>query len=452
MKQNNKISSIKSKLYENNTLKKTLGIFLTIVVPVVSTVVTTVVGAYYNTEPLEAFLITIITLFFGFISWIVVTFLLKQINGARDSISDNETQEIQKLANIRESERCTHFTDVCSISRALAKPGLKIAFDEEKKSRYKLYTQNEFLKTIDGNDSNLILYTSDVVECEFSEEMMQSALVSKITNNHHLMWFRFDFNPQKKEVFNIDNPNITFEQIYSYNSNDKIDSLLLANYSFIFVEDKNTKVIYDGYIILAKSEGFIPLFYKMPRCMLLHLSQIVKDSMVKNILLKNKDGKEVNFIFKKIDKSYLNEVIELNKEIVNENISNDIFTPPTIEEINDSFDYDTVIGVFDKYKLVAFEILISRNDKSRNLTYLLMHSYDYDYISIDNVEVKKEYRGFSLEKNLLLFAEEMFPKHKYIAVVSIKNKYSYNNFKLLNYKVEKEVDIYNSKRLLVNKD
>ena len=96
-------------------------------------------------------------------------------------------------------------------------------------------------------------------------------------------------------------------------------------------------------------------------------------------------------------------------------------------------------------------IYIIRDDKERNLSYYIDRKYDANYVTIDNVEVKKEYRGYGLEKLLLDYAEEKYPDDQFVAVVSATNIHSYHNFMLAGYIDIKEVDIYSSKRRLVIK-
>ena len=441
------------KLWNNPTFRKMLSIFLTIIVPTVTTIVTSVIGAYYNTEVLEAFLITIITLAFGVLSWFVVTILLKQINSARDSISDAETQEIQKSANIKESERCIHFTDVCSVSRALAIPGLNIPFDEAKKNHYRLIISEEFDEEIKKSGDDISIFSSDIVECEYSSFVFDRIIKTAREYKKNVKLIKIDFAPTDDANKQHDYPNdLSVRYITSINAGANIDTFLLSSFGFVFLIDKVTNKASQGYIVLLKADGFAPIYYKMPKCMNEKFVHLIKNSLMKNIVLRNKSGKEIEFTFKKISSFYKADLLNIQNKIIEEKISNDVFTPPTMKEISESFVKDEVIGVFDKHKLVAFMICVLRDDRERNLSYHIANRFLDDFITIDNVEVDPKYRGFSLEKQLLDCVEEIYSEKKLVAVVSKLNKYSLSNFEKAGYEVIKEIDIYNSKRLLVIKE
>ena len=123
------------------------------------------------------------------------------------------------------------------------------------------------------------------------------------------------------------------------------------------------------------------------------------------------------------------------------------------DEIMESLDKDIIFGVFHHRKLVAFSILIEDRNSERDLTNYYLKYKKEDTISFDNVEVRKEYRGYGLEKELIEIAKKELAKRNkkhLLAVVSKVNIASFKSFEKCGFKVlRNNIPIYGTSRELV---
>lgn len=403
-----------------------------------------VIAGFFNTEWYETLILIGVGLLFTFFAWFVVAWFVREIVQALEELPEEEVQKIQKQAGIIESERCMPYTDVCSITRALRKPGLDIPFDQKVLDQYRLYTHEQFLKVLDNEKYNIYIFSNDAFD---APHLIDQYLVSKkhaldkgdivyemVLDRHH--------DPKGEELLAKANNVIKLP-----NSHEDIGSLVFSIASLIVLQKQDNLEDIQSYLMYPKKD-FKAMYYKLPNCM---NKAVVEFVTRKTLRLSNKKGETKDFIIRPLDSGELDLVLKLQDTIVKENISKDVFVAPAKEEIADSLRNDLVLGVLSEGKLVAFMIYIIRDDKNRNLSYFAGRKYDPKYVTIDNTEVRKEYRGYGLEKMMLEYAEEKYPNRKYIAVVSQNNPHSYRNFMELGYKDVKEVEIYSSTRRLVVK-
>ncbi len=161
------------------------------------------------------------------------------------------------------------------------------------------------------------------------------------------------------------------------------------------------------------------------------------------------------FTFKTIkgqEKENLSDLVFINQSVIDEKIESNTFVSPSLEEIKESLDTDMVIGVYHQNQIVAFFILLVGRASDRELGRFL--DYDIkDCLTIDNVLVHKDYRGYGIEKELIRLAKEFQEKHQYkhlLAAVSKFNTPSLKSFLFNDFKIIKsDIDIYGSKRELL---
>ena len=164
-------------------------------------------------------------------------------------------------------------------------------------------------------------------------------------------------------------------------------------------------------------------------------------------------GKPMGFTFKRIHEEYFEVIKEINDSVIAENLGKEVFAAPSDEEIEESLRLDVVYGVFHSNELVGFIILVHTRETERDLS-LLTDFKKEDCLTIDNVEVKKEFRGYGLEKEFIKLARnyklEMGFVHL-LAVVSKLNHASFKSFKRMSFKViRSNVVMYGTYRELVD--
>ena len=126
--------------------------------------------------------------------------------------------------------------------------------------------------------------------------------------------------------------------------------------------------------------------------------------MIRTLINRNTgERKEFYFARLSLDK-HLNDVLYINHSVKSERIDVSVFSAPSNREIYDSFVDDIVIGAFDGDELVAFMILIHDRGEDRDLSRLAKYRSE-ECMSIDNIEVLMDSRGFGIEKVLLGIAK-----------------------------------------------
>ena len=212
----------------------------------------------------------------------------------------------------------------------------------------------------------------------------------------------------------------------------------------------------DGYMKFYSANGEEELYYKLPFCPLNNYSRFAVEYMNREVkLLKHRSTEDFKeFEFKPIASlNYYKELCDINNGIKEENIDVSIFSAPSNDEIMESLDKDVIFGVFHHRKLVAFSILIEDRNSERDLTNYYLKYKKEDTISFDNVEVRKEYRGYGLEKELIEIAKKELAKRNkkhLLAVVSKVNIASFKSFEKCGFKVlRNDIPIYGTTRELV---
>lgn len=167
-------------------------------------------------------------------------------------------------------------------------------------------------------------------------------------------------------------------------------------------------------------------------------------------------GESKIFTVRKIkSRQDLRQIKVINDEIDVENYDISLYSAPTDAEMDESYDKDTIYCVFNGETLVAYLILLYDRGSTRDLSVYDKELFNNRKIcaSIDNVAVKKEYRGYGLEKVLIDEAKrdaKSRHKKKLLAVVSKNNFKSYASFMKCGFHVTRhDIPVYGSYRELV---
>ena len=164
-----------------------------------------------------------------------------------------------------------------------------------------------------------------------------------------------------------------------------------------------------------------------------------------NIKLKDKTGNEVEAKFKKLDASYIDKIMELQKDII-DNLLDKNFYASTDKEgfISDINRGAHIVGcVTSDDELIAMGVYIKFGYDDCN------YGYDLDIEGeellkvgqIESTVVRESFRGNRLQYIICSKLEDIAREDNISilgATVAPKNIYSLNNFKRLGYSVEKE--------------
>ena len=165
-----------------------------------------------------------------------------------------------------------------------------------------------------------------------------------------------------------------------------------------------------------------------------------------------------DFSIRKLDKSYIPQMLSLQEEVLITLKNPDILRRNTYETLEVCFSSPSlVLGAFDKNVFAGFGILYIAGEDSENLAYSLDSHEDLGlYGNIKLVIVRKQYRGNGLQKKFVA----LFEKYAYdigikylLSTVSPNNLYSSRNLEESGYSVVKQLKKYGGKpRLLYYKN
>ena len=403
----------------------------------------------------------------GILIYIIMCMFLNLINKEKDSLEDSDTMQIYNDENIDKKERCNRYCDVCSISRALNREGMNIALKDEDKEKYRLERIEDIKKAIVGAKEIVIIseQNNDLLNLE---QETNELLINAIKNEEGLVVKYLFLEKDNKEIeveqFRKQMLEATkggkgsFEIKEIGDKRSMMGNAILSSTKIILISKKeDTRRYYTiGYMKLYSTSGEEELYYNMPFCALNTYARFAIEYMNREVkVLKHRSYEDFKeFEIKPIVAlSYYKELCAINNEVKEENIDVSVFSSPSNEEILESIDKDIVYGVFHHNKLIGFSILIEDRNSERDLSNYYPKYKKEDVISFDNVEIRKEYRGYGLEKELINLSLEEAKKRKkkhVLAVVSKDNVASFSSFKKCGFKVLREdIPIYGTTRELI---
>ncbi len=257
---------------------------------VIMLVLPQVLSAIFSVDVWETLILLGILIGMGIISWLCISGFLYIINKEKDSLTDNDVQGVYNELEISKHERCYKYVDVCSISRALNRPGLKINMDPVKHiERYHLATPDTIKEVIQNAKEVLIVSDqfSDLANPE--DEMMQELIkgvnrgmiyhekyVSYASHEPELEQALFQITSQVKKEYQ---KNIIFDELDKISGNDILGKALLSFVKIILVvkEGDNPGFYSEGYIMYYSLIGEENVYYRLPTCSLNSLQNIFKD-------------------------------------------------------------------------------------------------------------------------------------------------------------------------------
>lgn len=154
------------------------------------------------------------------------------------------------------------------------------------------------------------------------------------------------------------------------------------------------------------------------------------------------------FVMRRLFPRDLGKVVKLQNDVIEELEDDSLFVETTKQEYLESMLIDFCYGLFDNDSLVAVCIIVLNRETDRNLVYSLDNSNNesnqkqlsfVDAITFDTIQVKKNYRGFGIQKFFLSVAENlcsMLNAKCIIASVSPQNFHSKTNFVRFGYSVQ----------------
>ena len=147
----------------------------------------------------------------------------------------------------------------------------------------------------------------------------------------------------------------------------------------------------------------------------------------------------MEFVYKQLDKSYLEKIFEIQDEVFQEGYDENMLRYHTKEILHNALSHDNYsLGAFYRGELAGF-IMLQYYDalKMDNEDLVKIKSASVGNINtIYLIIVRKHFRGFGLQRKLLHEIEKILDKNSVInATVSPSNKYSLDNFLACGYKI-----------------
>lgn len=177
------------------------------------------------------------------------------------------------------------------------------------------------------------------------------------------------------------------------------------------------------------------------------------------VILKRNDGVKKIGVFRWLDFSYLDDIVDLNEDILEGIENKEIYARTTREEFEEYLkENGKIIGCIVDSKLIAMGVYIALKYDKRN------YGYDLDIrgenllevCQIESTVVTKEFRGNKLQKKICEILEDV-GKHRNMKIISATaspiNPYSVNTFIDLGYEIAKEKEKYGGlRRYILKKD
>lgn len=246
-----------------------------------------ILSALYNVDLLETIILFAVLIGMGFIAWGGITLFIYILNREKDSLSDSDKQKVYNEENIPKHERCERYVDVCSVSRALIRPGLQISLDTEEKEYYRLSLPSEVKASIEKAREIYVL-SDQFNGLENNDDIVNQTITNMVNEGmicHHLYVGKknreAEINQIKTRTNNIVEDslegNIEFVEFESASS-------ILGNVFTSFVEvlliskkDDYPGFISEGYLMFYSIYGEECVYYKMPTCLLHNFSHYLKE-------------------------------------------------------------------------------------------------------------------------------------------------------------------------------
>ena len=164
-----------------------------------------------------------------------------------------------------------------------------------------------------------------------------------------------------------------------------------------------------------------------------------------NIQAKTKKGDWVNLTLKRLTMAYIDQIMALQEEIMEQLEDQQLYVPSNREEVQSHFSTEGVLlgYVTEENELVALVIYVKRGYSDSNYGYDVgLKGEDLLKVGqVDTVLVKDAYRGNNLQYKMCSYLEEIAKEKQtpiLCATASPYNTFSVNNFLKLGYEVKKD--------------
>mgnify|MGYP004458866885 FL=1 len=145
----------------------------------------------------------------------------------------------------------------------------------------------------------------------------------------------------------------------------------------------------------------------------------------------------------------LDKIMKLQEHICQTMEDTRLFVSTSREENRDYLIYpNTILGVFDGEKLIAYGSLVFPNDSPENIGWDLDWTREkiFHCLTLDTIVVDPDYRGHGLQRTLIrscvAYALELMPDATVLTTVSPFNKYSLHNVQAEGFQILKRKEKY----------
>lgn len=246
---------------------------------VIMLVLPQVLSAIFSVDVWETLILLGILIVMGIISWLCISGFLYIINKEKDSLTDNDVQGVYNELEISKHERCYKYVDVCSISRALNRPGLKIEMDPVKHiERYRLVTPDK-IKSALKSAKEIHVISDQFNDLNNVEDEMIQALIEEVNrgmicHEHYVSYAAHEpeLDQTISQITSQIKPqyrkNIDFTQFEKISDNNILGKSLLSFVKIILIskQSDNQGFYSEGYIMYYSVIGEETVYYRLPHC------------------------------------------------------------------------------------------------------------------------------------------------------------------------------------------
>ena len=277
----------------SNNAKALLWLFSGIIGQVIVFVLSNYASAKYSPRPSDAFIISGVILVMGFACWLIVRPIMRGVK------KSEYNGRIAGLGKVNNAVHCTKNDSIlCPLNVGFRDYGLVLKINEKTSNKDRLFDK-EYVYEIEKNGEQGLVWKDIWIfsenlssEIDPSNNRAEPVLITNITSNHtKYTIFYLSIQSQLTEIetrkqalrnslSSRDRDRLSFVPIDVSNGYLGKNTLPLLCGSIMFSRDKDSKglpVFTEGYLSFRKSIEDIPIYYKMPRCMLREYSLYFKN-------------------------------------------------------------------------------------------------------------------------------------------------------------------------------
>lgn len=178
-------------------------------------------------------------------------------------------------------------------------------------------------------------------------------------------------------------------------------------------------------------------------------SDILKEQVisVSDFIIKKHNKPDLSISIRLCKKEELTEILALQSIVYRRIAAKETFIYTTEEELSESLEADVCIGAYHHNSLIAFTLMVSNPESSRNLGYCLNYNQQQclKCVTYDTTFVHPDYNGYGLQRLFISLKDSIARELgacEALATVSPENITSLDNLKAGGFVIADEKKMY----------